>query len=120
MSLYAELDADNRVLRVVVCDSLEWLQSRTPGTWVEDVDQTAAPGLVHWEGAFFREWALPTDVEAAYDSNSCCWYAGKPWESTVDSNTAIPGTVGWAEVTLAWYVRVYRSVKGAVSSVFAG
>lgn len=110
---FAQLDADKRVIRVVVCDSLEWLQSRTPGTWVEDTDQTAGPGLFHWEDTFFPEWSLPADVDCAYGLNACVWYDGKPWESTVGTNTAIPGTVGWAQVTLAWYVRVYRSIASA-------
>lgn len=33
MSLYAELDGNKRVLRVVVCDDVAWLQSRLGGTW---------------------------------------------------------------------------------------
>jgi len=39
MSRYwAEIDSNNEVLRVVVCDTLEWLQDNLGGTWIETCD----------------------------------------------------------------------------------
>jgi hypothetical protein len=35
---FAELDADNKVIRVINADSQEWCETNLNGTWVETVD----------------------------------------------------------------------------------
>jgi len=38
MPLFAELDNDNRVLRVLVSVSKAWLESRMGGRWVYEIE----------------------------------------------------------------------------------
>jgi hypothetical protein len=52
MSRYwAEIDSNNEVLRVVVCDTLEWLQDNLGGTWIETSDPySEQPQTVRYYG----------------------------------------------------------------------
>lgn len=35
---FAELNAENKVINVIVADSKEWCESNLKGTWVETID----------------------------------------------------------------------------------
>lgn len=111
MALYAELDSDKRVLRVVVCDSLEWLQERLGGTWVETgptthEQQGAGPGLYDGEDVapmrFVPEWEQPTHAENAYEQGAWVWHGGRVWESLTPANVWEPGVSGWRDPLNEW------------------
>ena len=87
MTYYAELDASKRVLRVVVCDTVEWLQSRLGGAWVEIGPTTAqtngsGPGLYDGEAAAPRRFVthggnrkahmMPTKRAHGYGTTGWC------------------------------------------------
>lgn len=104
MSLFAEIDADRKVLRVVVCDSITWLQERLGGTWVEatDQDQTeqyAGPGMYRARQAprkFIQPWRRP-DAESRYRAGAWVHHNGRAWESQTDDNDAEPGSANWRD-----------------------
>ena len=48
MAHFAEVDADNTVLRVIVADTKEWCENNLGGTWVQTSYNTI--GGVHPEG----------------------------------------------------------------------
>ena len=108
MTYYAELDASKRVLRVVVCDTVEWLQSRLGGTWTLPGPTTAqvqgaGPGMYDSEDVaprrFVPQWVQPVGSEDAYATGMWVWHAGKVWENLTPANVWEPGVYGWTEVT---------------------
>ena len=111
MALFAELDNDKRVLRVVVCDSREWLEQRLGGTWVEtqptDAEtQGAGPGLYDGEDVapmrFVPPWVQPTHAENAYSQGAWVWHNGIVWESLTPANVWEPGVSGWRDPLNEW------------------
>lgn len=111
MALYAELDSDKRVLSVVVCDSLEWLQERLGGTWVETTDadpnqQYAGPGMHDGETIapmrFVPPWVQPTHAENAYEQGAWVWHGGQVWENLTPANVWEPGVSGWRDPLNEW------------------
>lgn len=111
MTYYAEIDASKQVLRVVVCDSLAWLQSRLDGTWVETTDedpaeQYAGPGMYDGVGAaprrFVPQWVQPTGAHDAYETGVWVWHAGKVWENLTAANVWEPGVSGWRDPLNEW------------------
>jgi hypothetical protein len=113
MSLYAELDADKRVLRVAVCDSLAWLQERLGGTWVLTGDTTstqqgAGPGLYDTTTIapkrFIREWVQPFGAgDPSMPMNGDWrWHNGRAWRSLIDNNVWEPGVSSWREMLTEW------------------
>lgn len=111
MALYAELDNDKRVIRVVVCDSLAWLQSRLGGTWVETTDadatkQYAGPGMYDGESVaprrFVPRWVQPQGAHDAYPTGQWVWHNGKVWENLTPANVFEPGVSGWRDPLNEW------------------
>lgn len=111
MALFAELDDDKRVLRVVVCDSREWLESRLGGTWVETTDadpqqQYAGPGLHDGEDVaprrFVPAWRQPQGAHDAYDVGAWVWHNGQVWENLTPANVWEPGVSGWRDPLNEW------------------
>lgn len=111
MSLYAELDGNKRVLRVVVCDDVAWLQSRLGGAWVETGPTTAqvqgaGPGMYDSETVaprrFIPPWTQPTHAENSYAKGDWAWYAGKAWRSLQSANVFQPGVASWREMLTEW------------------
>lgn len=110
---FAQLDADSRVLRVVVADSLEWLQERLGGTWVEASDTTtqqqgAGPGLYDSADVaprrFIPAWVQPF---GAGDPNlpmkgDWRWHEGRAWRCLADANAWEPGIAAWREMLVAY------------------
>ena len=115
MSRYwAEINASNEVLRVVVCDTLEWLQDNLGGTWIETADPyTDAPQIVRYCGIgdgydpefperFAPPWRQPIpgiDDEdgsgVGYPRGTLTFHNGRIWRSTVDGNVWEPGVSAW-------------------------
>lgn len=111
MSLFTEIDGDRKVLRVVVCDSLAWLQERLGGTWVETTDtdpseQYAGPGMHDSEAVaprrFIRPWVQPTHAENSYPVGAWVWHEGRAWRNLMDANVWAPGVTGWREMLVEW------------------
>lgn len=111
MALFAELDNEKRVLRVVVCDSREWLESRLGGTWVETTDadpqqQYAGPGMHDSEEVaprrFIPAWVQPTGAQDAYPKGAWVWHNGRAWRSLQDANVFVPGVASWREMLVEW------------------
>ena len=115
MSKYwAEIDSDNQVLRVVVCDSLEWLQNNLGGTWVETSDPYASGSQAvtycgigfgydpEFPEKFARPWRQPIpgidDEDGSgmgYPHGTLTFHNGRIWRSTVDGNVWEPGVSAW-------------------------
>lgn len=104
MNLYAELDANKKVLRVIVADSIDWPRERLGGTWVEastsdPTQQQAGPGMYDAQGEapmrFVSPWRQPGGVEDAYPEGAWVWHAGRAWESLAPDNMAEPGVGEW-------------------------
>ena len=115
MSRYwAEIDSNNEVLRVVVCDTLEWLQDNLGGTWIETADPYASELQVvtycgigfgydpEFPEKFAPPWRQPIpgiDDEngsgMGYPRGALTFHAGRIWRSTVDGNVWMPGVSAW-------------------------
>jgi len=115
MSRYwAEIDSNNEVLRVVVCDTLEWLQDNLGGTWIETSDPyTDTQQTVKYCGVgygydpeFPERFALPwrqpqpgVDDQfgsgLGYPRGTLTFHAGRIWRSTTDGNVWEPGVSAW-------------------------
>lgn len=111
MALFAELDNDKRVLRVVVCNDIAWLQSRLGGTWVETTDadpnvQYAGPGLFDSVDVaprrFIQPWKQPQGAHDAYPAGEWCWHNGRAWRNLTAANVHAPGVSGWREMLTEW------------------
>ena len=111
MAYFAELDANKRVLRVVVCDSLAWLQSRLGGTWVATTDtdpakQYAGPGLYDSQAVaprqFIPQWVQPQGAHDAIAKGEWRWHNGRAWRSLQDANVFQPGVASWREMLTEW------------------
>lgn len=111
MGLFAEKDGTGKVLRVVVCDSAQWLAERLGGTWVETSETTtqvngAGPGMYDSETIapkrFIPPWVQPTHAENAYPVDAWVWHDGKAWLNLTAANTQVPGVSGWREKLTEW------------------
>lgn len=107
MRTFAEIDADRRVLRVVVCNDPDWLADHLGGEWVETHtdDETVTycgAGFGHdpdWPCRFAPQWVQPTapDEDGAwpYNAGSVVFDEGRIWVSTINANVHRPGVSGW-------------------------
>lgn len=111
MALFAEIDGNKRVLRVVVCDSQQWLEQRFGGTWVptqptDQTEQGAGIGLYDGDGVapvrFVPAWQQPTGSEDAYPVGAWVWHAGLVWENLTAANVWEPGVTGWRDPLNEW------------------
>lgn len=127
MALFAELDQDRKVLRVIVAESIEWPQTRLGGTWVETTDadpdqQYAGPGLHDGENVppmrFIPPWYQPEGAHDAWANGAWCWYEGRCWRSLQDANVFAPGVASWREMLVEW--PEYVQPSGAQDAYQAG
>jgi len=115
MSYFAELDPDNLVVRVIVCDNLAWIEERLGGTWVETADPYIAPGTVAYTGPghgydpdwplrFAPKWVQPVaildpepgqDLWTWYDVGAVTFHGGFLWVSTTPKNVWKPSQAAW-------------------------
>lgn len=111
MGLFAEIDNDKRVLRVIVADNAAWCQQRLGGTWVETAptsvtQQGAGPGLHDGEDVapmrFVPPWVQPQGAHDAYETGAWVWHAGLVWENLTPANVHAPGVSGWRDPLNEW------------------
>lgn len=110
MSYFAEKDASGQVMRVIVADSLAWIQSRLGGTWVETkakdaTEAYAGPGLYHSlipPTRFVPQWVQPTGAQDAYAVGQWVWHGGQVWENLTPANVWQPGVTGWRDPLNEW------------------
>jgi len=112
---FAELDPNNLVVRVIVCDDLAWIAQRLGGTWAETADPYIAPGTVAYTGPghgydpdwplrFAPQWVQPVAIlDPEPGGNLWTWYpvgavtfhGGFLWVSTTPENVWEPGISAW-------------------------
>ena len=106
---FAELDANNTVIRVVVCSDPDWLVSRLGGTWVETADPYVDPGEVaycgpghgydpDWLVRFAPPWVQPVATDEGwtwYRVGDVVFHDGHLWVSTTPENVWEPGVSAW-------------------------
>jgi hypothetical protein len=105
MSKYwAEIGPNKTVLRVVVCETQQWLEKNLGGTWVETdpehPEESYAGRLMHDSGEtakerFLHVWAQPGPD--GYEKGAKVWHISNPWLSLIDKNTYEPGSAGWRD-----------------------
>ena len=113
---FAELDPNNVVLRVIVCNDPHWIEDRLGGVWAETADpyspdeQTVAycgPGHGYdgdWAVRFAPAWVQPVAIHDPEEGQDpWTWYHvgevvahnGHLWVSTLNENVWEPGVSGW-------------------------
>jgi hypothetical protein len=141
VSYFAELDADNVVLRVVVADSIEWCIDNLGGTWAETSDPYAEPTAVTYCGpgyghdpAVRERFALPWDETAATIPNAeghwahetqgeVVFHAGKIWRNLMpDGNPNVwePGVANWREYPMGTLYPLWIQPVGSVDAYALG
>jgi hypothetical protein len=113
---FAEVDASNTVVRVVVADSPEWCAENLGGTWVEAGDPydpartVAYPGPGHghdaaWGRRFGPPWTRPTgfdedtgDLIGGYSRGDVVWDGTRLIVSMLNNNVLAPDEGGWYTV----------------------
>jgi len=112
---FAQLDPDNIVLRVIVCNDPDWPAQRLGGTWVETSDPYTAPGTVaycgpghgydaDWPVKFASQWVQPVPIQNPeedqepwtwYHTGAVVFHNSHLWVSTLNENVWEPGVSGW-------------------------
>ena len=114
MSYYAELDANQIVIRVIVADDPQWITDRLGGTWVETSDPYAEPTEVKYAGPgmgyagnmpdlFADVWdeAAATTPDAdgnwLYTGGEVVWHEQRLWVNVTEGTPNVwePGVSGW-------------------------
>lgn len=103
---FAEITA-NKVIRVLVCDTKEWLENALGGTWVEtkiDSDSEQYAGIDYGIEAdhprkFAADWRQPLGSEDAYPIGSWVWLGDRIYQSTTPDNVWSPTVFGWRDKT---------------------
>lgn len=94
----AELDANNIVVRVLVCRTPEWPASTLGGTWAETADPYGPPSDLNYAGIGYGyatnlpQRFAPQWTSRAYEQGAVVWHGGRLWRSTATDNTEEPGT----------------------------
>jgi hypothetical protein len=112
MAHFAEIDADNIVLRVIVADTKEWCEQNLGGTWVQTSYNTyggqhpegrplhknyAGIGY-HWDGTgFFAPQPFPSWTK---DEDTYLWEAPVPHPNDGKLYEWNEAELKWDEVTL--------------------
>lgn len=112
MAHFAEIDADNKVLRVIVADTKEWCQANLGGTWVQTSYNThggqhpegrplhknyAGIGY-HWDGVgFFAPQPFPSWTK---NEDTYLWESPVPMPTDGKLYTWNEADQKWDEVTL--------------------
>lgn len=112
MAHFAEIDADNKVLRVIVADTKEWCQANLGGTWVQTSYNThggqhpegrplhknyAGIGY-HWDGVgFFAPQPFPSWTK---NEDTYLWESPVPMPTDGKLYTWNEADQKWDEVAL--------------------
>jgi hypothetical protein len=102
---FAEIGIDQKVLRVVVCTSREWLEGNLGGTWEEtfighEEVQYCGPEWgfdPEWPVRFAPQWVQPTHAEDSYAEGVLVFHNGRIWKSTTPANVWEPGVSAWRD-----------------------
>ena len=112
MAHFAEIDADNTVLRVIVADTKEWCENNLGGTWVQTSYNTHGgqhpegrplhknyAGIGYkWDGVgFYAPQPFPSWTK---DEDTYLWEAPVPYPSDGKSYVWNEAELKWDEVTL--------------------
>jgi hypothetical protein len=100
---FAEIGEDNVVLRVLVCDDINWLTENLGGTWEETFkthENIKYCGKGHgfdpiWPERFAQQWIQPTSAEDSYAEGTLVFHNGRIWISTTPANVWEPGVSAW-------------------------
>ena len=110
MAHFAEIDADNTVLRVIVADTKEWCENNLGGTWVQTSYNThggehpegrplhknyAGIGY-HWDGIGF--YAPQPFSSWAKNEDTYLWEAPVPYPTDGKRYTWNEDILNWEEV----------------------
>ena len=112
MAHFAEIDADNTVLRVIVADTKEWCENNLGGTWVQTSYNThggehpegrplhknyAGIGY-HWDGVgFYAPQPFPSWTKNA---DTYLWESPVPYPNDGKVYSWNEDILNWEEVTL--------------------
>jgi hypothetical protein len=108
---FAQIDNDKKVLRVLVCDSQEWLEEHLGGTWVETFthhETVRYCGIGHgfdpeWPEQFAPQWKQPTGSHDAYPVDTLVFHNGRIWKNLTPANVHAPGASGWRDTPAVGY-----------------
>ena len=116
MSYLAELDENNIVKRVIVCDDIQWASDKLGGTWVETSDPYSeeeqqvsycGPGFGYDDSfpeKFAAQWKQPVATDEGwtyYQEGELVFHNGRIWRSTTPNNVWEPGVSGWHDSPLS-------------------
>jgi len=113
MAHFAEIDADNIVLRVIVADTKEWCEQNLGGTWVQTsynthggqhpegrpLHQNYAGIGYHWDGVGF--FAPQPFASWTKDEDTYLWEAPVPYPTDGKIYGWNEAELKWDEITLA-------------------
>lgn len=110
MAYFAETNSAAQVLRVVVCDSVQYLIDRLGGLWAETkiadpVQKYAGVGdhhCAHAPDQFLVDWRQPLSAQEGYARGDWSWHNGRAWRSNHPSNTSTTGNANWREYLTEW------------------
>ena len=112
MAHFAEIDADNTVLRVIVADTKEWCENNLGGTWVQTSYNThggehpegrplhknyAGIGY-HWDGVGF--YAPQPFASWTKNADTYLWESPVPYPNDGKVYSWNEDILNWEEVTL--------------------
>lgn len=112
MPYFAQVDEQNEltVLRVVVCDTVQYLLDRLGGFWSETligdpVEKYAGIGyhdVAYSPDRFLVDWRQPESAQEGYAKGAWSWHNGGPWRSNHPNNTSTPGAANWRDYLEEW------------------
>lgn len=129
MPLFAEIDANSKVLRVIVADDIAWCQSRLGGTWIEtttgEYQQYAGIGM-GFDAAHPKRFALEWTAAGQTQLPDGSWlyntqgmhvfHDGKVWTNllpTATPNVWEPGVANWRQYQLGTNYTIWIQPTGA-------
>lgn len=110
MNYWAE-HTNGTVTRVVVCATVEWLDTNLGGTWRQtvdpyqptDVERYPGPGMGYdttWAVVYAHPWQQPTGAHDAYDVGTFVHHADRIWLNLTAANVWEPGVSGWRDTPI--------------------
>lgn len=111
MAYFAQVDNASTVLRVVVCDTMQYLLDRLGGIWSETkiadpVETYAGIGrhdVDYSPQHFLVDWVQPESAPQGYAKGFWMWHNGQAWRSNHANNTNQPGPgANWRDYLEEW------------------
>lgn len=98
---FAEIDGNNEVKRVIVCDSEQWCKTNLGGTWVEtykDLPDRNFAGIGFTYYSEKQNFSSPKPYPSWTLSNDCKWMSPVPYPTKLLSNQRAV----WNEKNIKW------------------